>query len=68
MTVSSGFFFGLWTSSLLSVVGATAGAIILFLVARLVAGDALRARAGPSSSAWPTASSAMRFPTCFCCG
>jgi uncharacterized membrane protein YdjX (TVP38/TMEM64 family) len=47
MTVSSGFLFGLWTGSLLSVVGATAGAIILFLVARLVAGDALRARAGP---------------------
>ena len=47
MTVSSGFFFGLWTGLLVSVVGATAGAIILFLVAHLVVGDALRACAGP---------------------
>lgn len=47
MTVSGGFLFGLWTGSLLSVIGATAGAIIIFLAARFMIGDALRTRAGP---------------------
>jgi len=47
MTIAGGFLFGLWTGALLSVVGATAGAIVIFLIARVAVGDLLRARAGP---------------------
>jgi len=46
MTVSGGLLFGLWTGSVLSIAGATAGAVVVLVVARLVVGDALRARAG----------------------
>ena len=46
MTMSGGLLFGLWTGSVLSIVGATAGAIVVFVLARLVIGDALRAGAG----------------------
>jgi uncharacterized membrane protein YdjX (TVP38/TMEM64 family) len=47
MTMSGGFLIGLWLGSLLVVIGATAGAIVLFLVARFVVGDLLCTRAGP---------------------
>jgi uncharacterized membrane protein YdjX (TVP38/TMEM64 family) len=47
MTMTGGFLFGLWLGSLFAVLGATAGAIILFLVARFAVGDLLRARASP---------------------
>lgn len=47
MTLSGGFLFGFWTGSLLSIIGATAGAVMVFLIARLAIGDILRARAGP---------------------
>jgi uncharacterized membrane protein YdjX (TVP38/TMEM64 family) len=47
MTLTGGFLFGPWLGALLSLVGATIGATILFLIARSVAGDLLRRRAGP---------------------
>ncbi len=47
MTLAGGFLFGTWLGSVLNVVGATAGATLLFLVARSAVGDGLRARAGP---------------------
>jgi uncharacterized membrane protein YdjX (TVP38/TMEM64 family) len=47
MTVAGGLLFGLWMGATLAIVGATAGAVILFLIARFLVGDALRARAGP---------------------
>ena len=47
MTVAGGLLFGLWMGAVFAVVGATVGAVILFLIARFVVGDALRARAGP---------------------
>ncbi|MDG4576317.1 MAG: TVP38/TMEM64 family protein [Defluviicoccus sp.] len=47
MTLAGGFLFGTWLGSALNVVGATAGATLLFLVARSAVGDGLRARAGP---------------------
>lgn len=47
MTVTGGWLFGLWIGAALALVGATLGATILFLIARFMVGDALRARAGP---------------------
>lgn len=47
MTLAGGFLFGAWLGSVLNVVGATAGATLLFLVARSAVGDGLRQRAGP---------------------
>lgn len=44
MTIAGGLLFGLWLGAALSVLGATTGAIILFVLARFVVGDALRAR------------------------
>lgn len=47
LTLSAGFLFGTWLGSLLSVLGATAGAVVVFLIARTALGSALRDRAGP---------------------
>ncbi|MGE0853190.1 MAG: TVP38/TMEM64 family protein [Hyphomicrobiaceae bacterium] len=47
MTMAGGFLFGLWIGAGLSVVGATAGAVLIFSIARLAVGDLLRAKAGP---------------------
>lgn len=47
MTMAGGFLFGLWMGAVLSVVGATIGAVVIFLIARLAVGDLLRAKAGP---------------------
>ncbi len=47
MTVAGGFLFGVALGAALSVIGATAGAALLFLVARSAAGELLRQRAGP---------------------
>ena len=47
MTLAGGFLFGVWLGSVLNVFGATAGATLLFLVARSAVGDGLRQRAGP---------------------
>jgi len=45
-TVSGGFLFGLWFGSAATVAGATLGATALFVAARTVLGDRLRARVG----------------------
>ncbi len=47
LTLTGGFLFGIWEGTAAVVVGATAGATLLFLAARFVLGDALRAKAGP---------------------
>jgi len=47
LTLTAGFLFGIWEGTAAVVVGATAGATLLFLSARYVLGDALRAKAGP---------------------
>jgi uncharacterized membrane protein YdjX (TVP38/TMEM64 family) len=47
LTLAGGFLFGTWLGGLLSVVGATSGAVVLFLIARSSLGAALRGRAGP---------------------
>lgn len=48
MTVASGFLFGTLPGAAYSVIGATLGAIALFLAARTAIGDLLRDRAGPA--------------------
>jgi uncharacterized membrane protein YdjX (TVP38/TMEM64 family) len=47
LTLTGGFLFGIWEGTAAVVVGATAGATLLFLAARFVLGDTLRAKAGP---------------------
>jgi uncharacterized membrane protein YdjX (TVP38/TMEM64 family) len=47
MTIAGGFLFGTVAATAITVVAATAGATVLFLVARTALGDPLRARAGP---------------------
>ena len=48
MTISGGFLFGPLAGTAATVVGATVGAVALFLAARYVLGDFLRAKAGPT--------------------
>lgn len=47
MTVAGGFLFGIVLGSLLAVAGATAGAVVVFMVARSSVGRSLAKRAGP---------------------
>ncbi|HXY99796.1 MAG TPA: TVP38/TMEM64 family protein [Stellaceae bacterium] len=47
LTVAGGFLFGTWLGGLLTLIGATLGASIIFLIARSSLGDPLRQRAGP---------------------
>lgn len=47
MTLLGGFIFGLWGGTILVVTGATAGATVIFLIARSTLGSALREKAGP---------------------
>jgi len=47
LTIASGFLFGIWLGGLYVVIGATAGATAVFLIAKTALGDALRAKAGP---------------------
>lgn len=47
LTIASGFLFGIWLGGLYVVIGATAGATAVFLIARTALGNALRAKAGP---------------------
>ncbi len=47
LTLCGGFLFGPWLGTGLVVLGATGGAVLLFLVARSALGEPLRARAGP---------------------
>jgi uncharacterized membrane protein YdjX (TVP38/TMEM64 family) len=46
-SLTGGFLFGEWLGTLYSVIGATLGATVLFMVARSALGDPLRERAGP---------------------
>ena len=47
LTIAGGFLFGTWWGTVWVVIGATAGACLLFLAARTTLGTTLRARAGP---------------------
>ncbi|MDQ4136229.1 MAG: VTT domain-containing protein, partial [Pseudomonadota bacterium] len=47
MTIAGGFLFGLWLGTACVVVGATLGAVAVFLIAKTALGEPLRARAGP---------------------
>jgi uncharacterized membrane protein YdjX (TVP38/TMEM64 family) len=47
LTVTGGLLFGWFTGTLATIVGATIGATIIFLIARSSLGEALAARAGP---------------------
>ncbi len=47
ITIAGGFLFGLVGGSAATTIGATLGATVLFLLARYLLADALRARAGP---------------------
>ncbi len=47
MTLAGGFLFGVLVGATLTVIGATLGATLLFLIARSAVGDSLRQRAGP---------------------
>ncbi len=47
MTLAGGFLFGVPLGATLTVIGATAGATLLFIIARSALGDLLRQRAGP---------------------
>ncbi len=48
LTVTGGFLFGTWFGTLYAVIGATAGAIAVFLIAKTSLGETLRAKAGPA--------------------
>ncbi len=47
LTLTGGFLFGIWEGTIAVVTGATFGAAILFLTARSLLADALRAKVGP---------------------
>ncbi|MCR9175150.1 MAG: TVP38/TMEM64 family protein [Alphaproteobacteria bacterium] len=47
LTLAGGFLFGLIEGTLITVLAATLGAVMVFLAARTALGDSLRARAGP---------------------
>lgn len=47
LTIAGGFLFGTCMGALWSILGATAGAVVLFLAARTALGDLLRCRATP---------------------
>ena len=47
MTLAGGFLFGLVPGTILTVIGATIGAALIFLAARTALGDTLKKRAGP---------------------
>ena len=49
-TIAGGFIFGLVPGGVLSVIGATIGACLLFLVARSALGDGLARKAGPQAA------------------
>ncbi len=46
LTIAGGFLFGAWLGTASAVVGATTGAIVVFLIAKTALGNALRAKAG----------------------
>ena len=47
VTVAGGFLFGIWLGTFMTVLAATLGATVLFLLARSALGEPLRRRAGP---------------------
>ena len=47
LTLAGGFLFGWFVGGLASIVGATIGAIAVFLIARSAVGEPIAARAGP---------------------
>lgn len=47
LTLAGGFLFGAALGTLYTVIGATAGAALIFLIAKTALGDSLRRRAGP---------------------
>jgi len=47
LTITGGFLFGTWLGGLYVVLGATLGAIAIFLIAKTALGDALKSKAGP---------------------
>jgi uncharacterized membrane protein YdjX (TVP38/TMEM64 family) len=47
LTLTGGFLFGPWLGGSTAAVGCTLGATVVFLIARLTAGDAMEARTGP---------------------
>ena len=55
MSITGGFLFGTVWGALYIVVGATAGATVLFIAAKTSLGDPLRAKAGPGSRRWKRA-------------
>ena len=48
LTVTGGFLFGQWLGTIYVVIGASTGAVAVFLIARTALGEALRAKAGPA--------------------
>lgn len=52
LTIAGGFLFGWLWGGALSVLGATAGATLLFLAARTALGEGLRRKAGGWAAAW----------------
>lgn len=47
LTLTGGFLFGVWAGTAFTVIGATLGASVLFMMARSTFAEALRSRAGP---------------------
>ena len=47
LTIAGGFLFGTWLGGLYAVVGATIGAVAVFLIAKSALGDVLKRKAGP---------------------
>jgi uncharacterized membrane protein YdjX (TVP38/TMEM64 family) len=50
LTITAGFLFGVWVGAAASVVGATIGACIIFLLARTAIGEPLLKRGGPRAA------------------
>lgn len=46
LTITGGFLFGVWLSTCYTVIGASAGAVLIFLAARTALGDSMKNRAG----------------------
>ena len=47
MSLAGGFLFGTWLGGALVVIGATSGAVAIFLIAKTALGELLREKAGP---------------------
>ncbi len=47
LTLTGGFLFGVWLGGSAAAIGCTVGAVVVFLISRLTAGDAVETRTGP---------------------